>query len=213
MRLLKLFLVVTATWYILIGSVQAQKNKKIDMKLWEYNDASDLDTIHLHTYYKINAYYIGSSYWTNYVNTFELNGIIYFQLFLAFPVYSDTELPNNTGGPCYSREDTLIMFLNEDYSYRKAGCYLYAPVYVWSGLVFEKAVSNALSKEDLEKVKLEFVNDAEYESRDIIRSKKIYYFERIGSGYEYENYIKAVNLTGTNTPLIFIPKYEPFSVK
>lgn len=184
----------------------AQQNKQPDPELWVYNDAADIDSVHLHTYYKIEAYNAGNSYWTKYMNTFEANGLIYFQLFLAIPLYSEKEKVSS-----YTKDDTLMMFLNEDYSYREVRSPVYEQhAYAWYGLVFEKNVSSTLSSEEIEKAKLKFIADAKYELRDLERSKKIEYFQRIDSGYEYESYIKAINPKGKRLPIVFIPKYEPF---
>jgi len=218
MSFVKLIVRSIILFVIFSSSVQAQKNKKIDTKLWEYKDVAEIDSVHLHTYYKIDRYWTGSSYWSNYINTFESNGMIYFQYFAALPLYTETLISTTLGKDDtlirYTREDTLMMFQNEDYSYRVNGTNIFVEhAYAWYGLVFEKVVSSTLTLEEREKIKLRFIKEAGYEIRNIERSKKIQYFERIDSGYEYESYLQALKNTSKKHPIIFIPKYESFVQK
>ncbi len=213
---MKIYKIVLITFLFCCSMLSlAQKNKITDTKLWEYKDVIEIDSIHLHTYYKIDSYNVGDSYWTSYIHTFEANGMVYYQFFVALPLYTKTSRKtisnNNDTLVRYRREDTLMMFLNEDFSYRENGTNVFVDhAYAWYGLVFEKAVRADLTLEEREKIKLTFIKDAGYEIYNIQRYKKIQYFERIDSGYEYENYIKAIDSKAKRKPILFIPKYEPF---
>ena len=141
------------------------------------------------------------------MTSFEKNGLLYLQLFVVFPIVKK----DTSSLPVFFAEDTLMMFENEDFSYRGMPFNAYKPhVFVWECLVFEKNISMELSTADQELLKNAFIWNADNEFYQKIKLKSIEYFERIESGYQYDNCLKALNVTNKRRPIIFIPKYEPF---
>lgn len=205
MRLLKLIVQTIVSFIILAVSVQAQ-NQNADLKLYSFQDISELDTKHLHTFYKIEKYHGATDDKANHFNSFKNGDTTIFHFFILQPLY--TVSPDTVN---YTPEDTLMMYQNEDYSYR--GFRISEKdkkIYAWLGYVFEKQFYSNMTSAQIETEKKSFIHNASVEWWYINKFKKIEYFERIDSGYLYDNYLVALKSISKKCSFIFIPKYEPF---
>ena len=173
--------------------------------LWEYKDVAQIDSIHLHKYYKIKNYYKSVYDGKEYFISFEKDDKLIYQFFIACPIYDKSKAYD------YSAEDTLMMFQNEDFSYRKVlGRPVNDTIYGYVGYVFEKVVDNNITDSQKKSAKDEFIKNAISECHEMSYKKKIEYFERVDSGYEYDTYIQAINPKTKMGTMIFIPQYESF---
>lgn len=205
MKRLPIFLVAVIAYCLCSNSVHAQKKQSADKTLFYLEDVSYIDTVPLHTFYKIKKYTRVTHEKKEYFTSFETGDNLMYQLFFVCPVYDTTKAFD------YTPEDTLMMFQNEDFSYREVyGKPVNNKIYAYIGYVFEKAIDNKLTAAQKQSAKDDFVKNATKEYYEISWKKKIEYYERIDSGYEYESYMHALHLNGNKKPIIFIPKFEPF---
>jgi hypothetical protein len=178
-----------------------------DTMLHSYSDVSKIDTSKHEIYYAFDNYDIGSAYWTTDTQTVVVGEVAYFQVFTAQPFYSSIQEKNKN--PCFTREDTLMMYMNGDYSYREVrsknmkNCMF--TIYAWVCDSYERAIDQRLSNEIKDKIKRDFLRDIEYNQNR--NNQKIYYCQRIYDGYEYMGFLKAIK---EKHPVVFQRKYTPF---
>ncbi|WP_018342069.1 hypothetical protein [Cytophaga aurantiaca] len=140
MKKLPIYLFTVITCFLSVFSVQAQKKQSADTTLFYLEDVSYIDTVHLHVFYKIKKYIRATHEKKEYFTSFETQDNLMYQLFLVCPVYDTTKAFD------YTPEDTLMMFQNEDFSYREDfGKPVNNKIYAYIGYVFEKAIDNKLT--------------------------------------------------------------------
>jgi len=209
MRLVKLIVQTILLLVMRSVSVHAQNNQNTDLKLYTLEDISHIDAKHLHTFYEIKKYHGSTDDKAKQFNSFENGDTTIFHFFIIQPLYTVSKDTIN-----YTPEDTLMMYQNEDYSYR--GFRMSEKdhkIYAWLGYVFEKQFYSKLTPDQMEEEKKNFMHNASVEWWYINKFKKVEYFERIDSGYLYDNYLLALKNTSKKKPMFFIPKYEPFVQK
>ena len=83
---------------------------------------------------------------------------------------------------------------------------------IWYGLSLERLLSNGAGSDEKEKVSRELNVEVEHEIKNINPGRAVYY-ERIGYGDHYEEYIEAIKKTSRSaaTNIILEPRMEKFS--
>ena|GEM_PF-5310927 len=184
-----------------ISKTNAQSVKYIDSTL-DYISLEhfrDFDTSHLHNYYEVKEHRIfskGISFDTSFIN--KNRSVI--QLYVAVPIYSDYN---------FTKEDTLMMFENEDFSYR--GCYgldkLKYEVYL--AIEYDTSISNKLNSYEQKVLRDSFIKNSmsDFENREL--DSFVYLKCLSSSSIDYNRYNKII--TSSTKPIILIPINAPFA--
>ncbi len=182
--------------------IQNNKNKRANIQLCILVNISDIDKKYVYPNYKIGKYYESIAERKE-IFIEEKNGeqLIY-KSFILCPLYSNTRVFN------HSTENGPMIFENGELGYREILGPINNTIYAYVGYCFEKAIHGEIKDSEKESAKGIFMEQAASKCYEMSYKNKIEYFERVDSGYHYDQYIRALNTN--NKPIIFTPQFVPF---
>lgn len=160
----------------------------------------DFDTSHLHNYYEVKEHRIFSKGIFSDTSFVRKNRLIT-KLYIAVPIYSDYN---------FTEEDTIMMYENEDFSYR--GCYgldkLKYEVYL--GIEYDTSINNKLNSYEKKVLRESFLKNSklDFENRAL---DDFIYLKKLNPSLDYDRYNRMI--FNYENPIILIPINKPFTGK
>ncbi len=189
------FLIFFPLWFLAVGYMIYEHYQK-NYQICELTDISNIDSLKLYTYYKIDSVHL---YMKNIkidtVTVYDDSGKSFLQVAITGPIYSSRFTKTNS---MYTKEDKLMMWQNEDYSYIND----FGPIYAWFGLCYDCEMHVDTLLKYGQKFKSELVVHAINEYRKEIASDTNRYFTRIRNSYFYNKYKSAIPDTITGKPIV-----------